>query len=339
LDISPKVFDHTALKPETTTEDIEKLCREAREFGFFSVCVNSAYVALAKKLLEGSDVKVCAVVGFPLGAMSTDAKVFETRIAIMDGASEIDMVANNGSLKSGNYEAYYEDIAEVAHVCHRHGVTLKVILETCLLSNDDKHKACQLALEAGADFLKTSTGFSTGGATKQDVAFLSSYAHSTPLSADSSAMVGKTTAQAKASGGIRTGETAIAMLEAGADRLGTSATVAVYKEAKDILAARRHSGGCNAISTTTTSGNSSSGSDVAATDCKCGGSASGCAPSCCNQNPSTEASTSSSTANSTTTTCGKSTSNAAGKSSCGTCSSRSTGATSATAGDVGNGQY
>ena len=206
-----KLFDHTILKADATREMVERVCREAREHHFMSVCVNSYYTGFVADELQGSDVRVCTVVGFPLGQMSTKAKAAEARIAVEDGADEIDMVINVGALKGGDDAVGFEDIRAVRKACE--GKVLKVIIETCLLNEEEKVRACRLAMEAKADFVKTSTGFSTGGATKEDVALMRK-------------TVGDTMG-VKASGGIRDKEKAVEMLEAGADRLGTSATIAI----------------------------------------------------------------------------------------------------------------
>lgn len=206
-----KLFDHTILKADATREMVERVCREAREHHFMSVCVNSYYTGFVADELQGSDVRVCTVVGFPLGQMSTKTKAAETRIAVEDGADEIDMVINVGALKGGDDAVVFEDIRAVRKACE--GKVLKVIIETCLLNEEEKVRACRLAMEAKADFVKTSTGFSTGGATKEDVALMRK-------------TVGDTMG-VKASGGIRDKEKAVEMLEAGADRLGTSATIAI----------------------------------------------------------------------------------------------------------------
>lgn len=206
-----KLFDHTILNADATREAVEKICREAKEYGFMSVCVNGCYTAYAAELLEGTGVKVCTVIGFPLGQMATGAKAAEASIAVRDGADEIDMVINVGALKDRLYDAVREDIREVKKACG--GALLKVIIETCLLTDAEKVKACELAEEAGADFVKTSTGFSTGGATPEDVALMRR-------------TVGEKLG-VKASGGIRDKETAMAMVEAGASRLGTSRTTAI----------------------------------------------------------------------------------------------------------------
>ena len=203
--LNTKLFDHTILKADATKEAVLKVCREAKEYNFMSVCVNGFYTVLVKKELEGTDVKVCTVVGFPLGQMSTKAK------AVEDGADEIDMVINVAALKDGEEETVYQDILAVRKACEKQ--ILKVIIETCLLTDDEKRTACRLAEKAGADFVKTSTGFSTGGATTEDVVLMRSE-------------VG-TRLGVKASGGIRDKETAQRMIDAGASRLGTSATIAI----------------------------------------------------------------------------------------------------------------
>ena len=211
--LNSKLFDHTLLKPDATKEQIIKVCNEAKEYDFMSVCVNSYYTPLVKEELAGSSVKVCTVVGFPLGQMSTESKALETAYAVECGADEIDMVINVGALKDKDYPEVLADIRAVRAVSK--GKTLKVIIETCLLTDDEKVKACELAVEAGADFVKTSTGFSTGGATPEDVALMRK-------------TVGLNIG-VKASGGIRDTQTAQAMLDAGASRLGTSATIAIIK--------------------------------------------------------------------------------------------------------------
>ena len=202
-----KMIDHTILKPDATKEDVKKLCDEAAAYGFHSVCVNSSFVYYCAQLLKETDVKVCTVVGFPLGAMSTDGKVGETLTAVYDGAEEIDMVIHVGMIKSGNWQYVKDDIAAVVEAAAGRAI-VKVILETCLLTDEEKIKACQICKEAGADFVKTSTGFSKGGATAADVALMRQ-------------TVGPVMG-VKASGGIRTTEKAREMVKAGADRLGTS---------------------------------------------------------------------------------------------------------------------
>ena len=208
-----KYFDHTLLKADAVPAQIEELCSEAAKYQFYSVCVNSCYVKLCSELLSGSPVKIAAVVGFPLGACTTSAKAFETEDACRDGAKEIDMVINIGALKSGNFDFVRDDIKAVVDTAAKYGAIVKVIIETCLLTDEEKVKACQLSEEAGAAFVKTSTGFSTGGATKEDVALMKS-------------VVGDRL-QVKASGGIRDHKTALEMIEAGADRIGASAGIAI----------------------------------------------------------------------------------------------------------------
>lgn len=208
-------IDHTLLKPEATLAQIEKLCAEAREHNFYSVCVNSYYVKKCVALLQGSGVKVCTVVGFPLGASTMETKRFEAMKAAAEGATEIDMVMNISAVKSGDWQYVQDDMSSLAQVCHQQGGLLKVILENCLLTNDEKKRACEIAVRAGVDFVKTSTGFSTGGATEEDVKLMR-------------ATVGSKLG-VKASGGIRDAATAMKMIEAGATRLGTSASVEIVK--------------------------------------------------------------------------------------------------------------
>ena len=207
------LIDHTLLKPEATSVEIEKLCAEAKKYGFASVCVNPCYVSLCAKLLQGTEVKVCTVIGFPLGATSTSSKAFEAEQAIRDGAQEVDMVLNIGLLKSGEYEYVESDIFAVVSTARRYRLLTKVILETGLLNDDEKVKACVLAKRAGADFVKTSTGFSKGGATVGDVALMRR-------------VVGSAIG-VKASGGVRSREDALAMVASGADRIGASASVRI----------------------------------------------------------------------------------------------------------------
>ena len=199
-----KKIDHTMLKADAKAETIRKYCAEAKEYNFASVCVNTCHIPLVAKELEGSDVKTCCVVGFPLGAMSTAAKAFEAKHAVSEGADEVDMVINIGAMKDENYDFVKEDIAAVVEASKP--AIVKVIIEACLLTDEEKKKACLLSVEAGADFVKTSTGFSTGGATVEDIKLMRE-------------TVGDK-AQVKASGGIRTPEDADAMLKAGADRIG-----------------------------------------------------------------------------------------------------------------------
>lgn len=207
-----KYIDHTILKPETGKEAVIKVCQEARENGFFSVCVNPYYVKLVKEQLEGSDVKVCSVIGFPLGASISEVKAFEATKAIEDGANEIDMVINVAALKNKDFDYVLEDIKAVVAAC-KDKALLKVIIETCLLTEEEKVKACELSVEAGADYVKTSTGFSTGGATAADIALMRK-------------TVGPNIG-VKASGAVRDFETAKAMVDAGASRIGASSSVAI----------------------------------------------------------------------------------------------------------------
>ncbi|HLH39107.1 MAG TPA: deoxyribose-phosphate aldolase [Bryobacteraceae bacterium] len=208
-------IDHTLLRPDATAADIRKLCAEARKYGFASVCINSYWVPLAAAELAGSAVKVCTVVGFPLGASATAAKVAETEIALRDGAREIDMVLNIGELRGGNTAAVLDDIRAVVNAAHARGAIVKVILETALLEESQKLAACAIAREAGADFVKTSTGFAASGATVRDVELMSRAA--------GGAM------GVKASGGIRTLEDARKMIAAGATRIGASAGVQIVE--------------------------------------------------------------------------------------------------------------
>lgn len=208
-----KVIDHTLLKPTATRADIEKLCREALEHGFYSVCINPCWVATAHALLKDSDVKTCTVIGFPLGATTTQAKVFEAKNALENGADELDMVINIGALKGKDYQTVSQDIRQIRALGD--DFVLKVIIETSELTDEEKVKACQLAAEAGADFVKTSTGFSKAGATVHDVALMK---ESIPAGM-----------QVKASGGVRTREDAQAMLAAGATRLGASSSIKIIE--------------------------------------------------------------------------------------------------------------
>ncbi|MCI6497574.1 MAG: deoxyribose-phosphate aldolase [Lachnospiraceae bacterium] len=209
-----KYFDHTILKADATAEQVEKVCREAIEYDFASVCVNQYRTKMVADILRDTDVKVCTVVGFPLGAVSTAVKKYEAECAISDGADEIDMVINIGALKDGDYDYVLSDIKGVRETCT--DITLKVIIETCLLSDEEKRQACVLAEKAGADFVKTSTGFSTGGAKTEDVALMRD-------------TVGDRLG-VKASGGIHTYDEAMSMINAGADRLGTSATLDILNK-------------------------------------------------------------------------------------------------------------
>lgn len=211
-----KYIDHTLLKATATIEEIKTLCNEAIKYDFFSVCVNSAFVPYAKKFLEGTQIKVCSVVGFPLGAMSSESKIFETQQAIADGTDEIDMVINVGLLKSGEIDKVREEIAGIKKACG--DKVLKVILETCYLSDDEKRLACELSVASGADFVKTSTGFGTGGATIADVQLMKESVN------------GK--AKIKASGGVRDYETAVSYINAGVQRIGTSNGIAIVTGGK-----------------------------------------------------------------------------------------------------------
>ncbi len=210
-----KTIDHTLLKPEATPEQIRQLCSEAKEFGFASVCINPAYVELAVQELRGTGVKVCTVIGFPLGATTSSVKAYEAGEAARAGALEVDMVLNVGALKAKNLDLVREDIAGVVNAARKANseAEVKVILETCLLSNEEKVAACRLAQAAGAHFVKTSTGFSTAGATAGDIRLMRN-------------TVGQAM-QIKASGGIRDWQTARTLLEAGADRLGASAGLVI----------------------------------------------------------------------------------------------------------------
>ncbi|HWO77695.1 MAG TPA: deoxyribose-phosphate aldolase [Bacillus sp. (in: firmicutes)] len=208
-----KLIDHTLLKPEATKEQIIKLCAEAKEHHFASVCVNPYWVKLASEELKDTDVKVCTVIGFPLGASTPEVKAFETKNAVENGAGEVDMVINIGALKSGLYDVVLDDIRSVVEAAGN--VLTKVIIETALLSDEEKVKACQLAVQAGADFVKTSTGFSGGGATALDVELMRK-------------TVGPDVG-VKASGGIRSSQDAETMIVAGANRLGASSGVEIVK--------------------------------------------------------------------------------------------------------------
>jgi deoxyribose-phosphate aldolase len=210
-----RVIDHTLLKPEATIQEIENLCAEAKHYGFASVCINPAYVKLCADLLRNSSIKVCTVIGFPLGATSSVTKAFETERAIKNGASEVDMVINIGMLKSREYDYVEHDIFAVVDVAHRLKALVKVIIETGLLNNDEKIKACVLAKHAGADFVKTSTGFVKGGATVEDIELMRK-------------VVGPEFG-VKASGGVRSKKQALAFLAHGATRIGASASLKIVK--------------------------------------------------------------------------------------------------------------
>jgi deoxyribose-phosphate aldolase len=216
-----RLMDHTLLRPEATRADVEQLCREALQFGFAVACVNLVWVSVVAQILRGSDVRVGSVAGFPLGATSPSQKRREAWTAIFAGARDIDMVMNIGAMKSGEFDRVEGDIRGVAEICHENGAVVKVILETAYLTEAEKAAACRLAENAGADFVKTSTGFGPAGATEADVRLMRQTV---------SPVVG-----VKAAGGIRTLSTALRMLEAGANRLGTSASVAILQEAASLL--------------------------------------------------------------------------------------------------------
>lgn len=210
-----KYVDHTLLKPDATREQIKTLCEEAAEYDFASVCVNPFWVSYAAEILADAKAKVCTVIGFPLGANTIETKVFETTNAIENGAEEIDMVINIGALKNKEYDIVEQDIAAVVKASHPKAI-VKVIIETCLLTDEEIVKACELSVAANADFVKTSTGFSTGGATPKDVKLMKDTV--------------KDNAFVKASGGVRSKEDAFTMIEMGADRLGTSSGILLVKE-------------------------------------------------------------------------------------------------------------
>ncbi|NQX82804.1 MAG: deoxyribose-phosphate aldolase [Flavobacteriaceae bacterium] len=211
-----KYIDHTILKADACKQDVKKLCKEAMEYDFFSVCINSSYVSYAKTLLVGSDVKVCSVVGFPLGTMSTKAKIFEAKQAVEDGADEIDMVINVGKLKDEEYKYLEQEISQIKLVIGKK--VLKVILETSLLTDSQISKASEISVAAKADFVKTSTGFSTRGASENDVILMKAAV--------------KGNAQIKASGGVRDLETAVKYIKMGVSRLGTSSGISIMNNQK-----------------------------------------------------------------------------------------------------------
>ncbi len=214
-----RMIDHTLLKPDATPAQVEKLCEEAKTYHFATVCINPIYVPLAAERLKGTDVGVCTVVGFPLGATPTAIKVCETELALAQGADEIDMVLPIGLLKAGENEKVNGDIAAVAAICHTVGAHLKVIIETALLTDEEKIRACKIAQAAGADFVKTSTGFARQGATVEDVALMRR-------------TVGPVMG-VKAAGGIHTYEEALAMIEAGANRIGASRSLQIIAGAEE----------------------------------------------------------------------------------------------------------
>lgn len=209
-----KMIDHTVLKADTPLETVKRICDEAMEYGFASVCINPCHVAYCADYLKDSDVNVCTVIGFPLGANTSAVKAFETKDAIANGADEIDMVMNIGALKDKNYNLVRDDVKAVVEAAN--GTLVKVILETCLLTEDEIKKACELCVEAKADYVKTSTGFSTRGATIEDVRIMKEAVH------------GK--AKVKAAGGVRTPEDMVKIVAAGADRIGTSAGCSLVKK-------------------------------------------------------------------------------------------------------------
>lgn len=206
------MIDHTVLKAMATKEDVINICNEAKEYGFFSVCINPTHIELAKKELEGSNVKVCTVIGFPLGANTPEVKAFETKDAISKGADEVDMVINIGALKDKNYDLVERDIKAVVDAANKKAL-VKVIIETCYLTDEEKKIACELAVKAGTDYVKTSTGFGTGGSTPEDIKLMRD-------------TVGENIG-VKASGGVRNEKDAIAVIESGASRIGASASVAI----------------------------------------------------------------------------------------------------------------
>ena len=213
-----KYIDHTILKPEATVEGVKKICKEAIEYGFASVCINPFYTKLVSEELKGTDIKTCVVIGFPLGANTKEVKAFEANQAIELGAEEVDMVINVGALKDKNYEVVREDIEAVVKVVAKRAL-VKVIIETCLLTDEEKIKACEISKAAEVDFVKTSTGFSTAGATSHDVALMRK-------------TVGEKIG-VKASGGIRDYAKAVEMVKAGASRLGVSASIAIVNSSNE----------------------------------------------------------------------------------------------------------
>ncbi len=216
-----KYIDHTLLKANATKDEIEKLCYEAIEHNFFSVCVNPHWIKFCREKLKNSSVKVCSVIGFPLGATPQDVKEYECRRVILDGADEIDMVMNIGEFKSKNYEKVRKEIEDIKKICEKYGVTLKVIIETCYLTTDEIKKATQISVDAKADFVKTSTGFGTGGAKIEDIKVMKE--------------VARERAKIKAAGGIRDYETALKMIDAGASRIGTSSGIKIIQEEKSLF--------------------------------------------------------------------------------------------------------
>lgn len=208
-----KYFDHTCLKPYTTREDMAKLCEEAKKYDFMMVAINSTQTKLCKELLKGTDIHVGAAISFPLGQTTIETKVFETKDAIANGADEIDYVINITELKEKNYDYIKEEMTQIVDVCRKHNVISKVIFENCYLTDEEKIKLCEIALEVKPDFIKTSTGFGTGGATVEDVKLMKS--------------IVKDTVKVKAAGGIRDLDTCLKMIEAGAERIGTSSAIKI----------------------------------------------------------------------------------------------------------------
>lgn len=208
-----KYFDHTCLKPYATREDMVKLCEEAKKYDFMMVAINSTQTKLCKELLKGTDIHVGAAISFPLGQTTIETKVFETKDAIANGADEIDYVINITELKEKNYDYIKEEMTQIVDVCRKHNVISKVIFENCYLTNEEKIKLCEIALEVKPDFIKTSTGFGTGGATVEDVKLMKS--------------IVKDTVKVKAAGGIRDLDTCLKMIEAGAERIGTSSAIKI----------------------------------------------------------------------------------------------------------------
>jgi len=208
-----KYFDHTCLKPYTTREDMAKLCEEAKKYDFMMVAINSTQTKLCKELLKGTDIHVGAAISFPLGQTTIETKVFETKDAIANGADEIDYVINITELKEKNYDYIKEEMTQIVDVCRKHNIISKVIFENCYLTNEEKIKLCEIALEVKPDFIKTSTGFGTGGATVEDVKLMKS--------------IVKDTVKVKAAGGIRDLDTCLKMIEAGAERIGTSSAIKI----------------------------------------------------------------------------------------------------------------
>ncbi|MEG2353545.1 MAG: deoxyribose-phosphate aldolase [Clostridium sp.] len=213
-----KLIDHTLLKPNASEVEVVKLCKEAIEHNFMSVCINPCYIRVAKNILKDTDVKVCTVVGFPLGSNTRESKLFETEDAINKGAEEIDMVINISKLKNRDYKYVEGEIEDICNICHKNNVITKVIIETCLLTLEEKIEACKISKNVGADFVKTSTGFSSGGATKEDIKLMRE-------------TVGDNIG-VKASGAVRNYKDAIAMIENGATRIGASSSVTILNDAE-----------------------------------------------------------------------------------------------------------